>query len=202
MAAAGDDGGGVLPNDLLATIQAVAKRLNYPGANKLYDVLKREGVNVKYAQVEAWNAKHPVRQIFAEVRRRRPRRPAAARADLSQGKFVALDMNHRWMADLVDLTAQPSISGTGDANHPFQYILVVLNVFSREIYGKALQTKDPVTVLQAFKEIFGARRTQTDPTGHRQRLGICWRVRRLSPIGANISPRKRPPKSELAGAST
>jgi hypothetical protein len=64
-----------------------------------------------------------------------------------------LDMNHRWMADLVDLTAQPSISGTGDANHPFQYILVVLNVFSRELYGKALQTKDPVTVLQAFKEI-------------------------------------------------
>ena len=150
MAAAGAD---VLPNDLRSVIESTAKRLNYPGANKLFDALRSDGVNVKYKQVQAWNELQPARQIFAEVRRRKPRRPPAETVDLSQGKFVALGLNDRWMADLADFTAQPSISGTGDPNHPFQYALVVENVFSRELYARALQTKDPVTVLQAFKEI-------------------------------------------------
>ena len=36
---------------------------------------------------------------------------------------------------------------------PFRYILVVQNIFSRELYAKALKNKDAKTVTQAFKEI-------------------------------------------------
>jgi hypothetical protein len=65
------------------------------------------------------------------------------------------------MADLIDLTAQPSgfakqsaSSGSKDIpEQAFRYILVVQNVFSRELYVKALKAKDPETVTEAFKSI-------------------------------------------------
>ena len=147
MAAAGGE------NGLQENINEISKRLNFPGTTALHAALKRAELPVKYKQVSAFNEAHPVRQIFAQIVHRKPKRPAAARADLTQGKFVSLGLNYRWMADLVDFTAQPSISGTGDADHPFQYILVVENIFSKELYARPLRTKDPVTVLQAFKEI-------------------------------------------------
>ena len=64
--------------------------------------------------------------------------------------MTALDINDRWMADLADLTAQPS-SGGGDP--PYQYILVVFNVFSKELWARPLRTKTAEVVTQAFKEI-------------------------------------------------
>jgi len=78
-----------------------------------------------------------------------------------QGKIVAVSLNERWMADLIDLTAQPSgksgeggSSGSADSpQRPFQYILVVQNVFSRELYARPLRSKDPETVAEAFKSI-------------------------------------------------
>ena len=78
-----------------------------------------------------------------------------------QGKIVAVSLNERWMADLIDLTAQPSgksgeggSSGSADSpQRPFQYILVVQNVFSRELYARPLRSKDPETVTEAFKSI-------------------------------------------------
>jgi hypothetical protein len=49
------------------------------------------------------------------------------------------------MADLADLTAQPS----GE----YQYVLCVLNVFSRELYARAMKVKDPETTTEAFEDI-------------------------------------------------
>jgi hypothetical protein len=65
--------------------------------------------------------------------------------NLRKGHFAAADIDDRWMADLADLTAQPS----GE----FQYILVVMNVFSKELWARPLTTKTPAAVTAAFKEI-------------------------------------------------
>ena len=129
-----------------------SEKLNYPGADKLYAHLKANSHHVPYDILNAYTARQPERQIFTQPRRvRRPRQTGALRPpNLSEGRVTALGLNDRWMADLADLTAQPS-SGGGDP--PFQYILVVLNVFSKQLWAKPLRTKTAVVVTDAFKEI-------------------------------------------------
>ena len=115
--------------------------------------LTQHGHVVSKAQIQRFTAKQRVRQIFHESR---------APTKSKQGKIVALSIHERWMADLIDLTAQPSgsdknASGSKDVpQQAFRYILVVQNVFSRELYVKPLKTKEPETVTQAFKTILDA----------------------------------------------
>ena len=130
-------------------VQAFQK-LNYPSADKLHAWLKQHGHVVSKAQIQRFTAKQPVRQIFHDSRE-------APKS--KQGQIVALSLHERWMADLIDLTAQPSgsdknASGSKDIpERAFRYILIVQNVFSRELYVKPLKTKDPETVTHAFKTI-------------------------------------------------
>lgn len=149
MAAAGRD------YDVMAKhIVNASDKLNYAGASKLYAHLKANSQYVPWDIVKAFTDRQPERQIFAQPRRvRHPRRegPAIDRPpNLKEGHVTALDINDRWMADLADLTAQPS-SGGGDP--PYQYILVVFNVFSKQLWARPLRTKTAEVVTQAFKEI-------------------------------------------------
>ena len=145
-----------LPDPSLQDVIAGAsQKLNYPGADKLYEWLRKHGHVVTKTQVKQFTDKQAVRQIFHQ-----PAKTPAAQ----QGKIVAVSLNERWMADLADLTAQPSgasgksgeggSSGSADApQRPFQYILVVQNIFSRKLYARPLRSKDPETVTEAFKSI-------------------------------------------------
>ena len=130
--------------------------LNYPGTNKLYEYLKARSQHVPLNIVKAFVERQPERQIFTQNRRvRHPRQSGPimqTRPNLSEGRVPALDLNDRWMADLADLTAQPSVNAQSEAT-PFQYILVVLNVFSKRLWAKALRVKSPAAVTAAFKEI-------------------------------------------------
>ena len=139
-------------------IVAASDKLNYAGPNKLYSHLKANSQYVPWDIVKAFTDGQPERQIFVQPRRvRHPRRegPAIQRPpNLLEGRVAALDMDDRWMADLADLTAQPS-SGGGDP--PFQYILVVLNVFSKQLWARPLRTKTAAVVTEAFREILGGK---------------------------------------------
>ena len=149
MAAAGRD------YDVMARhIVNASDKLNYAGPEKLYAHLKANSQYVPWDIVKAFTDRQPERQIFAQPRRvRYPRRegPAIDRPpNLKEGHVTALDINDRWMADLADLTAQPS-SGGGDP--PYQYILVVFNVFSKQLWARPLRTKTAEVVTNAFREI-------------------------------------------------
>ena len=129
--------------DVMAkNIVDASDKLNYPGPEKLYAHLKANSKYVPWDIVKAFTDRQPERQIFAQSRRiRHPRRegPAIDRPpNLREGHVTALDINDRWMADLADLTAQPS-SGGGDP--PYQYILVVFNVFSKQLWAKPCERK-------------------------------------------------------------
>ena len=139
--------------DALRALHAASQRLNYPGANKLYSHLRNEGDRVKFKDVQAFSERQPARQIFAETHNVRYKR--GTRGAPAQGFSVpAININDRWMADLADLTAQPSIPAEHTTSlPPYQYILVVINVFSKELFARALRTKTPQTVALAFKEI-------------------------------------------------
>ena len=135
-------------------IASASQRLNYPSADKLYAWLRQHGHVVSRAQINKFTKEQAVRQIFHQ--------PREATAD-KQGKITAVSLHERWMADLIDLSSQPSsnnkISGGGSSastyvpEQPFRYILVVQNVFSRELYARPLQTKDAKTVTEAFETI-------------------------------------------------
>ena len=142
---------------MLDLMGEASKKLNYPSADKLYAYLHAHNHPVSKARVKQFVEKQSVRQIFHQ--------PRASAAD-KQGKIVSTSLHERWMADLIDFSSQPASksqamgrSAPGGAlsrdvpEQPFRYILVVQNIFSRELYAKALKNKDAKTVTQAFKEI-------------------------------------------------
>ena len=136
-----------------------SEQLNYPGA-KLYSHLRNEDERVLYKDVAEYVERQPHRQVFAQprnVRHPRAKGPRMKRPpNMTQGRVPAIDLNDRWTADLADLTAQPSIPAEGvnrGGGVPYQYILVVLNVFSKELYARPLQYKSPEAVVAAFREI-------------------------------------------------
>jgi len=138
------------PTVMAQRIYDAAEKLNYPSGHRVYLYLKSNNQYVPYKVInEVYDKENAVRQLFYRERKvRRPRQKGPTmqtKPNLRQGRFSAADIDDRWMADLADLTAQPS----GE----FQYVLTVLNVFSKQLWAKALTTKTPEAVTAAFREI-------------------------------------------------
>ena len=138
------------PSVMAQRIYDAAEKLNYPSGQRLYTYLKNNKQYVPYEIInQVYDKENAVRQLFYRERNaNRPRRKGPAtqeKPNLRKGHFSAADIDDRWMADLADLTAQPS----GE----FQYVLAVLNVFSKELWARPLRTKTPAVVTEAFKEI-------------------------------------------------
>jgi len=57
----------------------------------------------------------------------------------------------RWAADLIDYNARPSPDPNG--GEPYQYILIVQDIFSRKLWAHALKAKSQEVVQQAFESI-------------------------------------------------
>jgi hypothetical protein len=143
------------PSVMAQRIYDTAEKLNYPDGYRIYLHLKSNKQYVPYKVIrEVYDKEDPVRQLFYRERNiRRPRRKGPTmleKPNLRRGRFSAADINDRWMADLADLTAQPS--------GKFQYILVALNVFSKQLWARPLQSKTPAVVTEAFKEILEGER--------------------------------------------
>ena len=138
------------PEIMAQRIYDAAEKLNYPSGHRIYLYLRNNNQYVPYEVIkEVYDKDNAVKQLFYRERNiRRPRHKGPMmqeKPDLRKGHFSAADIDDRWMADLADLTAQPS----GE----FQYILAVLNVFSKQLWAKALTTKTPEVVTAAFREI-------------------------------------------------
>ena len=113
-------------------VHRVAIELNYPGIDKLHKELKRRGRHVTRDFVKNTVRNYSERQLFAKL-------------PYKEGKVYATDINSRWFVDLIDFTAQPS--------GPYEYILVVQDVFSRKVYAQALVSKMQAFVAKAFIKI-------------------------------------------------
>lgn len=122
--------------DALGTL---SKELGYPSSAKLYGAVQRRNMNgISRQDVEAFVRGQAVRQVF----RKRPR---------FGGRIAAVGINDRWAADLIDYTSKPSVAK--DSKSPYQYVLLVQDIFSRKLFGHALRSKDPETVEHAFESI-------------------------------------------------
>ena len=138
------------PSVMAQRIYDAAEKLNYPGGHALYLYLKNNKQYVPYKVIqEVYDKENAVRQLFYRERNVRARQSKGPKVqqkpNLRTGRFSAADIDDRWMADLADLTAQPS--------KEYQYVLVVLNVFSKQLWARALKSKTPGIVTDAFREI-------------------------------------------------
>ena len=138
------------PTVMAQRIYDAAEKLNYPSGRQIYLYLKANRQDVPYEVIkEVYDKENAVRQLFyREQTGRRPRCKGPImqeKPNLRQGRFSAADIRDRWMANLADLTAQPS----GDSQH----VLAILNVFSKQLWARALTTKTPEAVTAAFRDI-------------------------------------------------
>jgi len=120
-------------------LKELARELGQPGADKLWQEAQRRNLQVTRKEVAAYVRTLGSRQVFQA----RPK---------YEGKIVATEINDRWAADIIDYNSRPS-ADPKDKNAPFQYVLIVQDIFSRVIFTKALKFKDQETVTEAFKEI-------------------------------------------------
>ena len=122
-------------------LKALSKDLGYPSGDKLWRAVERKGLQVTRPEVLAYARAQGQRQIFAA----RPK---------YNGKIVGTRINDRWAADLIDYTTKPS-RGKDDppSQEPYQYILIVQDVFSRKLWAVSMRVKIPEFVQQAFEHI-------------------------------------------------
>ena len=119
-------------------VRDLASELGFPSANKLWNEVRKRNINVPKDEVLKYVRSLGLRHVFQ-------RRPAY------QGRIAAMEINHRWVADLIDYNAKPSIDKKGGA--PYQYVLIVQDIFSRVLFAHALKSKDPEVVQQDFESI-------------------------------------------------
>ena len=111
-------------------LRRLAESLGSPGVQALWLAARKQKIQVTTKQVVELVATRGKKQIF------RPVVPAT-------GKSVSEDYNARYQMDLADLRNQPSVRG----DKTYKCFLVLVNVFSREIWAKELKTKEPREVL-------------------------------------------------------
>ena len=118
-------------------LRELSNELGHPSATKLWQEAQKRDLDVTRKQVLELTRSQPARQVLGK----RPK---------YEGKIVAVEINDRWAADLIDYNARPSPDKKGD---PYQYILIVQDIFSRVIFAHALKSKSQEVVQQAFESI-------------------------------------------------
>ena len=116
----------------MEALDALAKELGYPSAEKLYRASQRRGLGITRNLVDAYVRRQGQRQVFLP----RPK---------YKGTIVATGIKDRFAADLIDYSTR---SAKG-----YLYILIVQDIFSRKIYAVAMKDKTPQTTTGAFEHI-------------------------------------------------
>ena len=105
-------------------LRELARKLGNPGEAKLYTAARKRGIPVTRSQIKQYLAQRPERQIFRPLRR-------SSGATGSEGLDVQFQM------DLIEFRTNPSKG--------FKYILVLIKVFSRQVWCEPVKDKTPPT---------------------------------------------------------
>jgi hypothetical protein len=127
----------------MEALSSLAKEQGYPSAQKLWLAVQRGGLDATRKQVYDLVKRQNARQVFNE-------RPAF------KGKVVSTGINDRWAADLVVYSSKPANPNGPYADapdNPYQFILLVQDLYSRKLFGHALRYKDAHTVTEAFESL-------------------------------------------------
>ena len=120
-------------------LRKLAAELGNPGVQPLWLAARRSGLDVTKKQVVEFVRKKGEKQIFQPVQ------PA-------RGKTVAAGENTSLQMDLADLKNSPEVR----ESTTYKFFLVVVNVFDRFTYARALKTKEPKEVREALGSILSS----------------------------------------------
>jgi len=128
--------------DSVPQMEQLYKTLNAPSAKAFRRALALKGFTVKLKDVQAFVDTKSERQILAPPPK-------------YTGKIVANDIDDRWMADLIAFTSRPAnrrnFERLRTAELAYTHVLIVIDVFSRQIWTKPLQSTSQTTT--EFKAI-------------------------------------------------
>ena len=111
-------------------LQKLSSDLGNPGAEKLFIAARRRGLKMKKKEVNTLLSRLGERQIF------QPIQP-------SKGKSASEDIDARYQMDLIDLHTDAAFEKTGGTQ---KYVLILINVFTREVFASPMANKEPSTV--------------------------------------------------------
>jgi hypothetical protein len=131
-------------------LQAIFERLAFPSALQLRAVIAQEKVRAARTpqppDYRPWRLSIKDAKEFAK---KAGQRQILARTQPFDGKIASGRLDQRWAADIISYAAQPAKVGS----MTFQYILIVQDIFSREIWTRALASVKADTVALAFRQI-------------------------------------------------
>jgi hypothetical protein len=102
---------------------------------KLYTAVRKRGLDVSRADVDAFVKKQETRQVFAP-------------APKSQGKVTATNIDDRWQVDIIDWKQMDAAQNKG-----FKNVLVVVDVFSRFAWAVPKESKSQDDTIKALGKI-------------------------------------------------
>ena len=110
---------------------------SFSSAEKLYKVVTAEGKPYTLQQIKHWLAKQESYTLHRPVHRR-----------FDRNKVVTSGTDNLWDSDLIDFARLSKF------NNGIGYILVIIDVFSRFLWLKPLNTKTGPDVAKAFDNVF------------------------------------------------
>jgi transposase InsO family protein len=110
--------------------------LSFPSALNFRRAILREGGTITIKEATAFVSTYSQRQVTA------PRKAFS-------GKIVAHAIDSRWAADLISYIAQPARY----QGKIYKFVLVVQDIFSRKMWGRALKTATAKEVTAQFVDI-------------------------------------------------
>ena len=100
-----------MPGKDLAELRLIWQRAGRPGAAKLKDAAKRQGINLTVKEVKEFIVGQAASQVFQPSPR-------------SEGRVTSPELNARWQADLMDYKAR-----SPEKNDGYRLVLICIDIF-------------------------------------------------------------------------
>ncbi len=114
---------------------------SYSSPQVLYKTLKKQGKKISLSQIKKWLSTQDTYTFHRDARR-----------PYKRNKVIVYGLDDQWDADLIDMIPNSK------ANKGYQYILLVIDIFSRYVFLEPLKSKKASDVIEALKLIFKKRK--------------------------------------------
>ena len=114
---------------------------SFAGVKSLYMAAKQVDPNITYKEVKDWLSGEITYTLHKPVRK-----------TFKRNKIIVNGIDDQWEADLVDMREFKS------KNSNYQYLLTVIDCFSKYAFVRPIKTKTGVNIVNALKPIFAERR--------------------------------------------
>ena len=118
-------------------MEEIYKKNNYPSIKRFTELLKEANEKHTKKQIKEFLSKQTVTQLHKPIQKIKRKL-----------RFItANSLNESWQIDLLDYQKYSKV------NRGFNFILIVVDIFSRQAYAQPIKKKTPEQVSTAFKKI-------------------------------------------------